>query len=93
MTESKFDSIITNGEIIMKTNYPSTKFIVDNLIPEIGLIIFAAPPKTGKSLCMTQLLCCVSGESSHFLGLMSLKKALFFTWLLKILRLDLKQDS
>lgn len=69
MTESKFDSIITNGEIIMKTNYPSTKFIVDNLIPEIGLIIFAAPPKTGKSLCMTQLLCCVSGESSHFLGL------------------------
>ncbi len=74
MTESKFDSLITNGEIIMNTNYPPTKFIIENLIPEIGLTIFAAKPKIGKSLCMTQLACSVSGESSQFLGLNVSKK-------------------
>lgn len=73
MSDSKFESLITNGEIIMNTEYPPTNFIVENFIPESGLSIFAASPKTGKSLAMTQLCCRVSGNDTEFLGLKILK--------------------
>lgn len=59
---------ITDADQIMKTDYPPTPFIVNNLIPGKGLVILAGPAKAGKSLLITQLLDAVTGNSSTFLG-------------------------
>ncbi len=68
MSKIDYENIITTGEKIMKTNYPSTQFIVKDLIPGKGLVILAGPAKAGKSLLITQLLNAVTGNTSTFLG-------------------------
>lgn len=60
---------LTDGETLMNTNYQPIEFIVDGLIPKIGLVTLNANPKTGKSLFTEQLAQQVSdGESNEFLG-------------------------
>lgn len=51
----------------MNTNYPSCKYIVNDLIPAQGFILFAGMPKAGKSLFIVLLLLSVSGDASTFL--------------------------
>ena len=68
MNNENFESIITDAETIMKTNYPPTPFIVKDLITAQGLIIIAGPAKAGKSLFIIQLLDAISGHSSEFLA-------------------------
>lgn len=60
---------IIDGETLMITEYKPLEFIVDGLIPKIGLITLNANPKTGKSLFTEQLAQQVTDvESSEFLG-------------------------
>lgn len=68
MAKTSFEEIITNGEKIMKTNYPPIGFLIRNLIQSKGLVIFAGAAKVGKSLFMTQMLDAVTGNCNQFLG-------------------------
>ena len=51
----------------MNTQYPPCQFIVKDLIPAQGFILFAGMPKAGKSLFIVLLLLSVSGNASTFL--------------------------
>ncbi|OJF75881.1 MAG: hypothetical protein BKP49_10510 [Treponema sp. CETP13] len=65
-TKNKY--IVTGANTIMNTKYPPQYFIVENLIPANGLILFAGPPKIGKSWLVLQLLLNISGGKDMFLG-------------------------
>ncbi|MCQ2601278.1 MAG: AAA family ATPase [Treponema sp.] len=67
MSKVDFD-FITNADKIMNTDYPPTPFIVKDLIPGKGLVIFAGPSKAGKSLFITQMLNAVTSNSTSFIG-------------------------
>ena len=53
MSKVEIKNFITDAKIIMKTEYPPTKFIVKDILPSTGLAIIAGPSKAGKSLFTT----------------------------------------
>lgn len=68
MSKVDFTNFITDAKTIMNTYYPPTKFIVKDMIPSIGLGVFAGASKAGKSLFTTQLCNSVAGNCDLFLG-------------------------
>jgi archaellum biogenesis ATPase FlaH len=51
----KFGFRITTAWKIFNTEYPEGKFLIDNLIPQVGLILLVGPSKSGKSFFCLQL--------------------------------------
>src|SRR5574344_452627 len=56
------------AKTIMDTNYPKTNFVIENLIPSCGLVIFAGAPKIGKGWFFLQLFNNLYYTKENFIG-------------------------
>jgi archaellum biogenesis ATPase FlaH len=64
----KYGFPITTAKRIFNTEYPEEKYLVNGLIPFIGLLILCGPAKSGKSFLMLLLGHAISAAMS-FLGI------------------------
>jgi hypothetical protein len=60
--------LIKGAKYIMETTYPEMSFVIENLVPAKGLILFAGSPKIGKSWFVLQLMLSICYQETHFIG-------------------------
>lgn len=69
MSKNETENYIVKGaKTIMDTKYPSFEFIIDGLLPAIGLTLLAGVPKTGKSWYVLQMLLSICCNYESFVG-------------------------